>query len=308
MKVWLTTCPFTTPSSRPFLLNTLLPTKALNANYALQWSNMNIIARVSPTCTLPNHETFCSLFYYFSISLYFPYSSSSFPKLSSLILMIFLSTLLLPLFSSRPPSPTLTLQRSSRNRGVCHCVLAVELRTVHNYVIHRNLGEETQKHGETEREWGEGETRNMPCRRAPLPIDAHTRRQTLPLLCSNNGSIATHKCTRTGSGGTGCKITPQNQARRWANKKNPIELHKEKSTLLCLQVCEALKRKKNREGQRENFSNRTPILQLYCHYACFAWLQTMTITLKAKLSQVHLKAFCWNRRMTNKESTTLCEY
>ena len=53
-------------------------------------------------------------------------------------------------------------------------------------------------------------------------------------------------------------------------KKQQKLCEEEKSTLLCLQVCEALKRKIKQGGTERTFENNgTPILQLYCHYACF---------------------------------------
>lgn len=188
-----------------------------------------------------------------------------------------------------PPSSTPSLQRSSGNSGVCHCMLAVELRATHSYVISGwNEGEETQKHGEGEMKviWG---TCHAAIHPSP-PTHTHTNP---PSLHNNNRSIATHKCRRTGSGGSQHRITPQNQVRQWVNRKKQ-ELYKEKegSTLLCLQVCEALKRKFKQTATERRFENNcTPILNLYCHYAWFAWWQTMAFTLKQKLSQVHSKAF-----------------
>lgn len=167
-----------------------------------------------------------------------------------------------------------------------------------------NEGEETQKHRGRDRGRWDEEHALLPC----TPPHQQTHTQTLPLLCSNNGSIATNKCTRTGSEGTKRKITPQNQARQWVNKKKNSTKRKRTEYLALPSGVRVLEEKNQRRTERKFENNSTPILQLYCHYACFAWWQTMAITLKAKLSQVHLKAFCWNRQMTNKASNTVCEY
>lgn len=138
-------------------------------------------------------------------------------------------------------------------------MLSAELRTVHTNVIQRKLGEmRVRRHRTLERvrkRWRWDEENPMPP--CTLPYQ-HTYTQTLPLLCSNNGSTATQKCTWKGSEGKQRKITPQSQARRWVNKKT-IEIYKEKeeSTLLCLEVCEALKKKIKQTGTEREFEEQT---------------------------------------------------
>lgn len=150
---------------------------------------------------------------------------------------------------------------------------------------------------------------------ARIHTHTHTYAQTLPLLCSNSGSIATHKCTRTGSEGTQRKKKlrpkPKPGGERTQKKKTTRALRRRKEYLALPSGVRGLEEKKsNREGQREHL--RTTAHQ---YYSCIvimhalSWRQTMAITLKRKkLSRAHLKAFCRNRRMTNnKESTSAWE-
>lgn len=92
---------------------------------------------------------------------------------------------------------------------------------------------------------------------------------------------------------------PQNQ---WVKQKKEGKnraLQRKEYLALPSGVRDLEKRKQTqrKRTEREDEHRGTPILQLYCHYACFAWWQTMTITLKAKLSQVHLKAFSCKRQI-----------
>ena len=185
------------------------------------------------------------------------------------------------------------LQRSSRNSGVCHCMLAVELRTVHNYVIHRNLGEtRVSRHRRRERERErerEGEVRWGTCHAAMHPnthTHTHTYAQTLPLLCSNNGSIATHKCTGTGSEGTQRKKNYAPKPSRAVSehtKKQKSSAKKKRVPCSAFRCARPWREKSNREGQREHL--RTTAHQ---YYSCIVimhalpWWQTMAITLKRK--------------------------
>lgn len=89
-----------------------------------------------------------------------------------------------------------------------------------------------------------------------------------------------------------------NQADERSATEKTIE--RGKSTLLCLQVCKTLERESKHKG-REREGENTPILQRYCHQACFACWQTMTITLKAKLPQEHLEAFTWDRQIITEQ-------
>lgn len=114
-----------------------------------------------------NKNTFCSLFPAFLLT-----SPSIF----------FL--LCLPVFQwcfHPPPHLPLWLQRSCWNSGVCRCMLAVGLKTVHNYVIHRNLGEtRVRRHRSKEREkvrWG---TCNAAMHLSTLAIHTQTHTHTPP--------------------------------------------------------------------------------------------------------------------------------
>lgn len=149
------------PSHNSCILPTLLATGCKYC--ASDLSTMNLIVRGARMFL---QDTLCSWFR----PLYLPCPSSSSSKLSPLIPVIPLSTLLLFIL---PPFPTPSLQRSSRNSGVCHCMLAVELRTVHKYVIHRDLGEtRVRRHRSVERQtmrWDE-ELAMPPC----TPPHQHT--------------------------------------------------------------------------------------------------------------------------------------
>lgn len=174
-------------------------------------------------------------------------------------------------FTPSPPSPL-------PHSGPCHCLFAVEVRVVHNYVIHRDLDEtRLRTHTSTARErqrWDVGHAMLLCTPLRQTHTHSHPPTPTPP-LCSSR--TATRKCKRTGSAGAHCKFTAHNQHRgQWAKKQiNKRDIYKErgKSTLLCLQVCEALKRKIKQTGEQRGKiekKHNTPILQLYCHCACFA--------------------------------------
>lgn len=145
----------------------------------------------------------------------------------------------------------------------------------------------------------------LPC--TPPRQHTHTHKFALPLLCSSSGSTATHKFTWTGSAHS-VDVCPKTKPWGECTKITEFYKGKRREYLALPSGVRGLEEKNQTDGNREKNENNTPILQLYCHYACFARWQSMAITLKAKLSQVHLKAFHWNRQMTNKESNTVCEY
>lgn len=188
------------------------------------------------------------------------------------------------------------LQRSSRNSAVCHHILAVAIKPIHNYVMLQkpgwNKGAETQKHEE-----GECERRNMHQPHA----SSQTHHPAIPQQRGDHHSTQTHtdklsKCTGR---------MPQNQANEWSTKGKTTARERERKEYLALPsgVRDLGKRKQTqrKRTEREGENRGTPILQLYCHFACFAWWQTMTITLKAKLSQEHLKAFSCERQIITEQ-------
>lgn len=56
---------------------------------------------------------------------------------------------------------------------------------------------------------------------------------------------------------------PQNQANEWRTKVKTIELEREKSTLLCLQVCETLERESKHGGKEQREEVKTEARQYY---------------------------------------------
>lgn len=131
-------CLFTIPTFPPFL--PLFP-----HSFVAEW-HWRFFPFLPHVHILSNKDISCSLFPALLLSL----PSIFFSKLSPLISMMFSSTLL-PGFSSTPRS--LSQRSGAVNSGVCHCMLAAELKTVHNYVTRRNLGEtRVRRHRSIERE------------------------------------------------------------------------------------------------------------------------------------------------------------
>lgn len=106
---------------------------------------------------------------------------------------------------------------------------------------------------------------------ARIHTHTHTYAQTLPLLCSNSGSIATHKCTRTGSEGTQRKKNyAPNPSRAVSEhrKKNNKSSAKKKRVPCSAFRCARPWREKNQTGRdRENIweqrhTNTTVVLSL----------------------------------------------
>lgn len=154
-----------------------------------------------------------------------------------------------------------------------------------------NKGAETQRHEE-----GECEMRNM---HQPHASSLHnTHKQTILLFHSNEGIITAHKCTQTTCQSARSEC-PKTRPMSGAQKKNNSAREKRVpcSAFRCARPWKEKANTEEKRTEREGENRGTPILQLYCHYACFAWWQTMTITLKAKLSQEHLKAFSCERQI-----------
>lgn len=208
-------------------------------------------------------------------------------KLSPQIPMTSLSTILhLCCLSTPPPKPSFLYPITAKVEQEQWSVsLHVSKGTENSTRLHntQNPGcNGVRRHRSTDREgrgWAE-EHAMPPC----SPPMTHTN-----LLCSNNGSIAMHKCTWTGSEGTRCRTTPQKQARRWVNthtKPNKRSRRKRREYLALPSGVRGLKDKIQTDRNKEKIENNsTPILHLYCPSACFAWWQTMDITLNQKLSK-----------------------
>ena len=167
------------------------------------------------------------------------------------------------------------LQRSSRNSGVCHCMLAVELRTVHNYVIHRNLGEtRVSRHRRRERERGRERERWDEEHAMPPCIPTHTHTHTHTHKPSHFSAATMGALQHTNAQGQVVKahsvkkITPQNQAGRWANtQKNKRALRRRKEYLALPSGVRGLEEKNQTGRDRENIweqrhTNTTVVLSL----------------------------------------------
>lgn len=205
---------------------------------------------------LPNKNTSCSLFPAFPLTL---------PS-------IFFSLVCLPVFqwcfhppSSYPgfhPSPPppvaaeVMLEQWSVSLHVsCGTENSTQLCNTQKHGW--NQGEEAWKHRE-----GEGEMRNMHCCHASkYPCNTHTKTHahTIPLLCSNNASTATHKCTQTGSGGTQHKWPKTKPGSEWTKTQESAV----KKTVPCsaFRCARPWREKSNGEGQGEKL--KTPAHQYY---------------------------------------------
>lgn len=134
----------------------------------------------------------CPTMWFFSVLmiLYSPPLMHKFQKYLSINNPAFSLSFHFFFFFYPPPSLFLSspLWRSRRNSAVCHCTFAAAaLKTVHNYVIHRSLGETmVRRHRIMARgKWrrrkrGEGEMSKMHCRHASDPRKAHTRAHKQP--------------------------------------------------------------------------------------------------------------------------------
>lgn len=150
-----------------------------------------------------------------------------------------------------PPSP---------NSGQCHCMFAVERRLVHKLC---NVKKPGRSRPEETRRRERNVMRDKPC--------SHAHIITRPLLCSSGGSSQPNKYVWTGRGGTQCKFPPQNHAGSLVNKNNrEHEREREKKKVPCSAFrCASSSRGKS-DRSRKRSENNTPILHVYCHYACFA--------------------------------------
>lgn len=166
-------------------------------------------ATISPTCTLPWHSLILIVPFHPSlsqISFFLLWAVS--PNSSDFLIhpqphpraSLFF-------FTPSPPSPL-------PHSGPCHCLFAVEVRVVHNYVIHRDLDEtRLRTHTSTARErqrWDVGHAMLLCTPLRQTHTHSHPPTPTPP-LCSSR--TATRKCKRTGSAGAHCKFTAHNQHR-----------------------------------------------------------------------------------------------
>lgn len=101
------------------------------------------------------------------------------------------------------------LQRSSRNSAVCHHILAVGIKPLHNYVM---LKKSAWNKGTEKHEEGECKMRNMHHPRASsMHNTTDTDTQTILLFHSNKGIITAHKWTRTTCQSARCKCPKTNE-------------------------------------------------------------------------------------------------
>lgn len=153
------------------------------------------------------------------------------------------------------------LQRSSRNSAVCHHILAVGIKPIHNYVMLQkpgwNKGAETQKHEE-----GECERRNMHQPHA----SSQTHHPAIPQQRGDHHSTQTHtdnlsKCTGR---------MPQNQANEWSTKGKTTAHEREKrvpcSAFRCARPWkeEANTEEKNRERRWKQRHTNTTVVLSFC--------------------------------------------